>query len=236
MSIDGKVKKVILASIRNNIYKVFITPNNPIDFKAGQYVVVDFENEKRPFSIASCPTQTDEIELHVGGSDREKSLDAIEYFLNALVEESVIKIDVPYGNAWLRDESKKPLLLIAGGTGLSYIISILKNCLSKGFEQDIYLYWGVKDSSFLYEDEELFLLSLNNKNLHYIPVIEDKSEEWIGKKGTVLDAVMEDFTDLTHFDIYVCGPFMMAKTAKEKLIEEKKAKSEQIFADAFAYV
>lgn len=57
MSIDGKVKKVILASIRNNIYKVFITPNNPIDFKAGQYVVVDFDNEKRPFSIASCPTK-----------------------------------------------------------------------------------------------------------------------------------------------------------------------------------
>ncbi|EXF91064.1 hypothetical protein HK44_029540 (plasmid) [Pseudomonas fluorescens HK44] len=47
---------------------------------------------------------------------------------------------------------------------------------------------------------------------------------------------MEDFTDLTYFDIYVCGPFMMAKTAKEKLIEEKKAKSEQMFADAFAYV
>lgn len=37
---------------------------------------------------------------------------------------------------------------------------------------------------------------------------------------------MEDFTDLAHFDIYVCGPFMMAKTAKEKLIEEKKKQSQ----------
>ncbi|GGK20426.1 flavin mononucleotide reductase LuxG [Aliivibrio fischeri] len=236
MIVDGRVSKIVLASIKNNIYKVFITVNSPIKFIAGQFVMVTINGKKCPFSIANCPTKNHEIELHIGSSNKDCSLDIIEYFVDALVEEVAIELDAPHGNAWLRSESNNPLLLIAGGTGLSYINSILTNCLNRNIPQDIYLYWGVKNSSLLYEDEELLELSLNNKNLHYIPVIEDKSEEWIGKKGTVLDAVMEDFTDLAHFDIYVCGPFMMAKTAKEKLIEEKKAKSEQMFADAFAYV
>lgn len=236
MIVEGRVSKIVLASIKNNIYKVYIALNTPIKFNAGQFVLISINGKGVPFSIANCPTKDQEIELHIGSSNKDTSLDAIEYFVDALIEEIQIEVDAPYGDAWLRSESGNPLLLIAGGTGLSYINSILTNCLNRNIPQDIYLYWGVKDSSFLYEDEELLELSLNNNNFHYIPVIEDKNEEWIGKKGTVLDAVMEDFTDLTHFDIYVCGPFMMAKTAKEKLIEEKKAKSEQMFADAFAYI
>ncbi|MGF1806559.1 NAD(P)H-flavin reductase, partial [Aliivibrio sifiae] len=71
----------------------------------------------------------------------------------------------------------------------------------------------------------------------YIPVvIDDDSNLWSGKRGTVLDAIMEDFTDLTLFDIYVCGPPMMAKAVKEQLVAKKKAQQERMYADAFAYL
>ncbi|PQJ84923.1 flavin mononucleotide reductase LuxG [Aliivibrio sifiae] len=236
MRVRCKVLKIEAA--KNHIYRVYITPSEPIVFKAGQYIFVYLgDNKKQPFSIASCPTETDTIELHIGSSDKDSSLEAMEYFVDALLKNAMIEIDAPHGDAWLRDDTLKPLLLIAGGTGLSYINSILKNCLNRRFTQPIYVYWGVKNSEFLYIDEELKQLSIKYTNLSYVPVvIDDDSNLWSGKRGTVLDAIMEDFTDLTLFDIYVCGPPMMAKAVKEQLVEKKKAQQERMYADAFAYL
>lgn len=236
MLVNGKISKIKV--VNNNICKVYIRPDNPIEFKAGQYIFIKLgDNKKQPFSIANCPTEAEHIELHIGSSDENSSLDIVDFFINAFNQNINVEIDAAYGDAWLRDDSPNPLLLIAGGTGLSYINSILRNCLNREWTQPIYLYWGVKNSDFLYADEELKALSMKYSNLHYIPVvIEDSKNMWLEKKGTVLNAVMEDFTDLTLFDIYVCGPFMMAKAVKEQLMSEKKARSEQMFADAFAYL
>lgn len=236
MKVKCSVSKI--ESINKNIYKVYIKPYVPIDFKAGQYIYINLSGNKRqPFSIASCPTDNSVIELHVGSSNENSSLDAMEYFGDALIKNSTIVIDAPHGEAWLREGSNKPILLIAGGTGLSYISSILRNCLNRGFTQPIYVYWGVKNIDFLYADEELQLLCSLHSNLHYIPVVlEDSKYTWLGKKGTVIDAVMDDFTVLTLFDIYVCGPNLMTKAAKDKLVAKKSAKSEQMFSDAFAYM
>ncbi|WP_394388507.1 NAD(P)H-flavin reductase [Shewanella woodyi] len=221
MIIDCKVSKI--ESAKNNIYKVYISPVQNIDFKAGQYIFIKLNDKKTPFSIANCPTENKVIELHIGSSNQDSSSTSIEYFVDAFVNNSKFKIDAPHGEAWLRTNNYKPILLIAGGTGLSYINSILKNCLNRGFIQPIYLYWGVKNIDFLYADEELTQLSNKHCNLVYIPVIiEDEKAVWLGKKGTVIDAVMEDFIDLTPFDIYVCGPYQMTKAAKERLVSEKK--------------
>ncbi|KAB2825776.1 MULTISPECIES: NAD(P)H-flavin reductase [Aliivibrio] len=236
MLVNCKVSKI--ESVNKNIYKVKVTPDHPIVFKAGQYIFIKIEdNKKQPFSIANCPTDIGSIELHIGSSDESSAFNIIEFFLNVFEKKINFEIDAPHGDAWLREDSSNPLLLIAGGTGLSYINSILKNCLNRKLMQPIYLYWGVKNRDYLYADEELKALSQKYNNLHYVPVVlEDCENMWLGKRGTVLNAVMEDFTDLTLFDIYVCGPFMMAKAAKEQLISEKKARSEQMFADAFAYL
>lgn len=181
MRVNCKVSKI--ESVKNNIYKVYITPANVIDFKAGQYLFIDLNDKKQPFSIANCPTEKGSIELHIGSSDKSSSLDAMEFFVDALIKNKNIEIDAPHGEAWLRDDNSKPLLLIAGGTGLSYINSILKNCLNRGFTQPIYIYWGVKNSDFLYADSELATLSIQHSNLHYVPVvIEDSEERWLGKK------------------------------------------------------
>ncbi|AZN36200.1 flavin mononucleotide reductase LuxG [Iodobacter ciconiae] len=234
MLINCRVSKI--ESFIKNIYKVYLILYKPIDFKAGQYISTKISDKKQLFSIANCPTETGMIELHIGSSDVNSSLDTIHFFANALIENNCIEIDAPHGEAWLRDNSNKPLLLIAGGTGFSYINSILKSCLSKKLSQPIYIYWGVKNSDFLYADKELTALSIKHSNLHYVPVvIEDNKGKWSGKKGTVLDAILNDFTDISSFDIYVCGPSIMVKAVKEQLISKKNAKLEQMFSDAFSY-
>ncbi|MEC4724831.1 NAD(P)H-flavin reductase [Shewanella sp. D64] len=227
-----------IESTNNNIYKIYIKLQQPISFKAGQYIYVYLnDSKKQPFSIASCPTDNSMIELHIGSSNKNCSLDTMEFFVDALMHNSTIVIDAPHGEAWLRDDSNKPILLIAGGTGLSYINSILRNCLNRSFTQPIYVYWGVKNSGFLYADDELQALSYKYSNLKYVPVVlEDDEDTWLGKKGTVIDAVMDDFTVLTLFDIYVCGPNLMTKAAKEQLVAKRNANLDQMFSDAFAYM
>ena len=62
MRVNCKVSKI--ESVKNNIYKVYITPANVIDFKAGQYLFIDLNDKKQPFSIANCPTEKGSIELY----------------------------------------------------------------------------------------------------------------------------------------------------------------------------
>ncbi|WP_422768175.1 NAD(P)H-flavin reductase [Photobacterium leiognathi subsp. mandapamensis] len=233
MIFNCKVKKIEASD--SHIYKVFIKSDKCFDYKAGQYVIVYLNGKNLPFSIANCPTCNELLELHVGGSVKESSIEAITHFINAFIYQKEFTIDAPHGEAWLRDESLSPLLLIAGGTGLSYINSILSCCISKQLSQPIYLYWGVNSCELLYDDQKLKALSAQFPNVKYVPVVEHKHTKWEGKIGNVIDAVMDDFADLSDFDIYVCGPFGMSRSAKDILISQKKANIGKMYSDAFSY-
>ncbi|MCD9475382.1 NAD(P)H-flavin reductase [Photobacterium phosphoreum] len=219
-----------------NIFKVFIKPDKCLNFKAGQYVLAYLDGKKLPFSIANCPTCNELIELHVGSSVKETAVKSISYFVDAFVNSGDIQIDAPHGNAWLREGSNSPLLLIAGGTGLSYINSILSNCVNRNLPRSIYVYWGVNNIDLLYADTQLKALSSDFSNVKYVPVLENFDNSWYGKKGNVIDAIIEDFCDLSDFDIYVCGPQGMTYSVREKLTSLKKANADKMFADAFAYM
>ncbi|OBU13920.1 NAD(P)H-flavin reductase [Photobacterium aquimaris] len=219
-----------------NIFKVFIKPDKCLNFKAGQYVLAYLDGKKLPFSIANCPTCNELIELHVGSSVKETAVKSISHFVDAFVNSSEIQIDAPHGNAWLREDSNSPLLLIAGGTGLSYINSILSNCVNRKLSRSIYVYWGVNNINLLYADSQLKALSSDFNNVSYVPVLENFDNSWYGKKGNVIDAVIEDFCDLSDFDIYICGPQGMTRSVREKLTLLKKADTDKMFSDAFAYL
>ncbi|OBU18128.1 NAD(P)H-flavin reductase [Photobacterium aquimaris] len=220
----------------SHVFKVFIKPDQCFQFKAGQYAIVSLNNKQQPFSIANSPTCNELIELHVGGSIKELAIEAISHFIDAFIHQNEIKIDAPHGDAWLRDDSESPLLLIAGGTGLSYINSILHYCVYKKLTQPIYLYWGVSEHQLLYDDQQLKSLSDQFPNVEYVPVVEHEHIEWDGKIGNVIDAVMDDFVDLSDFDIYVCGPLGMSRSAKDIFISQKKANVGKMYSDAFSYI
>lgn len=155
---------------------------------------------------------------------------------NALVTGSQIEIDAPHGDAWLKEDSERPLLLIAGGTGFSYVRSILDHCIAQNRQSAIYLYWGARDESQLYAKNELSDIAAKYQNVHFVPVIEDVDADWQGKVGNVLQAVNSDFESLQEFDIYIAGRFEMAGAAREQFTQQKKAIRERMFADAYAFI
>ncbi len=217
--------------ITDTIYRVRLVPEMPVYFKAGQYLMIVMnEDDKRPFSLASPPFQKEYLELHIGASALNvHTMEVIDRF----TKKKEIIVDIPYGNAWLRTQSKRPLLLIAGGTGFSYIQSILLTALEQKLDRNILVYWGVREISYLYNQNELKSLSQQYPNLHVILVVEHATHEWHGRTGMVLDAVLQDFATLTDYDIYIAGHFEMAKNACKRFCIECGAQKEHIFGDAF---
>ena len=236
MSIKCEVTSV--EPLACNTFRILLRPEQNIEFKAGQYLLaVMGEKDKRPFSIASSPCREGELELHIGAAEHNPyAIEVVERMKAALEDGTAVEIEAPHGEAWVREDSDKPLLLIAGGTGFSYVRSILDNCLSRGVSQPIFVYWGGRDECQLYANDELKALADKHRNLTYVPVVESAPEGWQGKTGNVLEAVSDDFVSLSAYDIYICGRFEMAGAAREQFSAEKGAERERMFADAFSFI
>lgn len=235
--IKCKVKSI--EPLASNTFKILLQPEQPLDFKPGQYLMVVMgEKDKRPFSIASSPCRPGgELELHIGAAEHNAyAIEVVDLLRHALESGSDVDIDASHGDAWLKEDSDGPLLLIAGGTGFSYVRSILDHCLSQNIQRPIYLYWGAKEPDQLYAQQELTELALQHSQLTFVPVVESASAGWKGKVGNVLQAVVQDFASLSEFDIYLAGRFDMAGAAREQFTTNKQARRERMFADAYAFI
>ncbi|CUX96291.1 NAD(P)H-flavin reductase [Candidatus Gullanella endobia] len=219
-------------TLTNTIYRVRLVPETTFYFRAGQYlmVVID-EFNKYPFSLASTPMETTFIELHIGISKLNQIV-VIDYIL----KKKEIIVEVPRGEAWLRDNTNRPIILIAGGIGFSYIRSILLTVLVKQPERKVSIYWGGRNRNHLYSLHELEELNLQYQQLSVIPVLEKPDKHWHGRSGKVLMSVMQDYSSLESYDIYIAGRFEMAKTAREYFCAERSAVIERIFSDAFTFI
>lgn len=237
MTIKCKVKSI--ESLASNTYQILLHPELPVSFKAGQYLMVVMgEKDKRPFSIASSPCRHEgELELHIGAAEHNAyAIEVVQLMRNALEQHTEIEIDAPHGEAWVKEESDRPILLIAGGTGFSYVRSILDHCIAQNKPNPIYLYWGARDASQLYAKNELEEIAAQHTNVQFIPVVEEAGSDWQGKVGNVLQAINADFESLADFDIYIAGRFEMAGAAREQFTQNKQALSERMFADAYAFI
>ncbi|NIG98801.1 MAG: NAD(P)H-flavin reductase [Serratia symbiotica] len=220
--------------ITDTVYRVRLVPKMPFSFKAGQYLMVVMDEcDRRPFSLASTPSQQEYIELHIGASELNLYAMAV---MERLLKEQAITVDVPHGDAWLREEGNRPLVLIAGGTGFSYVRSILLTALEQQPDRDISIYWGGRELKHLYDQSELEALSQQHPSLKVIPVVEQPTDEWHGRSGTVLSAVLQDFTTLADHNIYIAGRLEMAKIARERFCTERGAKEAYVFGDAFSFI
>ncbi|MFD2179768.1 NAD(P)H-flavin reductase [Veronia pacifica] len=230
-----------VTALTTNTYRILLKPEQAVTYKAGQYLLaVMGEKDKRPFSIASSPCRQNghELELHIGAAEENPyALEVVNAAKEALEKgDASFVIEGPEGDAWLREDRQRPLLLIAGGTGFSYVRSMLDHCLSQKINVPIFLYWGGRGQEQLYANEELEALALKHSNVTYVPVVQDNNDSWQGRTGTVLDAVMADFVSLSTYDIYIAGRFEMAGAAREMFTSERGASRTSMFADAYAFL
>ena len=221
-----------LTSLTEFVYKVLLKPSKQIDFQAGQYLnFVMSEEDKRPFSIASAP-DAELIELQIGAFGADSyPMQVIEH----IKANNTVTVEMPLGDAQLRIESERPLLLLAGGTGFSYIKSMYELLASQQSSRKVVVYWGLRELNACYELEKTteIINSLENGEFH--AVVETPHDNWNGQTGMVHKAVMKDIKNLGDYDIYLAGRFDMVGAVRTDFLAEG-ALVEHMFADAFAYI
>jgi len=199
-------------------------------FFAGQYLELLINNKAYPYSIASAPDGR-EIELHIQFSpEHPGSMIVADY----IMAEDKVELNAPIGGAYLRQHSSRPIILVAGGTGIAPFKSIIEHLVKLNSKREIYLYWGARQPDLLYLHEQYQRLSQVMKNFHYTPVISGVNDAWHGRRGLVHQAALEDFQDMSEYDIYLCGPFEMCFIAREDFAKQQ-AKRERMYSDAFQF-
>ena len=183
-----------------------LPPHEKFEFRAGQYL--DFilpDSRRRSFSMANSPSSCEKLELHIrqvpGGSFTGK-------VFNEMKVKDMLRIQGPFGTFILRDDNTRPAILVAGGTGLAPLKSMLETVREEGCDRPLYLYWGARSASDLYFHQELQQWERELDCLHYTPVLSEASaaDEWSGATGWVQEAVLSDFPDLAGMDVYASGP------------------------------
>ena len=221
-----------IKNVTDFVHVVTLKPTENVSFKAGQYLqIVLSDEDKRVFSIASCPDDN-YIELHIGaGPEDGYPRGALDH----MAGNKVVTLEVGLGNAFFRDDSARPVVLMAGGTGFSYTKSIAEHLANHHPEKTVLFYWGAKDETSLYARKEMENWANKGKQFSFIPVVEQPNADWQGKTGYVHQAVMQDIKALGEYDIYLAGPFKMAGIAREDFVKNG-AKLEHLFADAFSII
>lgn len=204
-------------------------------FRAGQYI--DFllpGNRRRSFSIANAPEAATHLELHVrrieGGTFTGQVFEQMK-------EKDILRFEGPLGSFFLREESTKPIVLLAGGTGFAPIKSIVEHVLKAGLKRSMILYWGARNLEGLYLDDLAAKWEQMLPGFKYVPVLSDMPADlgWKGRTGLVHEAVMADLPDLSAHQVYACGAPAMIEAAQADFFEKCALPREEFFADAFTY-
>jgi aquacobalamin reductase/NAD(P)H-flavin reductase len=229
--IQCKVEKI--ESLTDTIKRIVLIPATPLNFIAGQYLqIVMAEDDKRPFSIANAPRADGSIELHIGAEPGNQYAGQV---LEKMLKDKVVDVEGGLGEAILKQSEPQATILLAGGTGFSYTLSILQQLLSKPLEAPVFLYWGTRTINDMYAFDELSTLAKQHPLFTFIPVVENPEKNWAGKTGWVHQVVLEDIKDLATYQVYVAGRFEMAKVVRDDFIKQGLPIT-SLFGDAYAFI
>lgn len=207
--------------------------NERMQFLAGQYVeFLLADGKRRAFSLACAPHTDELLEIHVrhvpGGN-------FTEHVFTTMKERDILRIEGPLGTFFLREDSDKPIILVAGGTGFAPIKGLVEHALHIGVKRPMQFYWGAKNRAGLYMNALAERWAAEH-GIAYVPVLSDPDagDAWNGRTGFVHEAVLADHADLSAYQAYVCGAPAMCEAALADFTARGLPR-EEFFADVFSY-
>ena len=204
-----------------------------LQFLAGQYIdILMKDGKRRSFSMANAPHDDACLQLHVrktpGGAFSK-------YVFEEMRERAILRFEGPLGTFYLREDSDKPIIFVAGGTGFAPIKAQIEHLLHHGDDRPVVLYWGARSRRDLYLPELPARWQAENPAFSYVPVLSDPLAEdaWPGRTGFVHQAVLDDFASLSGYQVYACGAPGMTDVAKQTFVEQRALPEDEFYCDAF---
>ena len=218
------------------VIRLQLPASDMMKYHAGQYVEFLLrDGDRRSYSMANAPhtqTETPGLELHIRHMAGGKFTDHV---FTAMKEKEILRIEGPYGSFFLREDSDKPLVLLASGTGFAPLKALIEHMQHKNITRPAVLYWGGRRPADLYMHEWMQAKLAEMPHLRYIPVISDAlpEDQWTGRTGFVHQAVLQDFSDLSGHQVYACGAPIVVESARDAYTALAGLPAEEFFADAF---
>lgn len=203
--------------------------NERLQFLAGQYIDIQLKDDKpRSFSLANAPHDDEYLELHIrnipGGA-------FTHHVFNEMKERDILRIKGPLGHFFLREDSDKPILFVASGTGFAPVKAIVEHALQIGVNRPMHIYWGVRKEADFYMLDKI--KEWEAQGIKFTPVVSD--EPWAGRGGFVHEAVLEDYADLSGYQVYACGAPVVVEAAHRDFTAQRGLPQDEFFSDAFSF-
>jgi CDP-4-dehydro-6-deoxyglucose reductase len=207
--------------------------NEALAYRAGQYIEFMLrDGKRRSYSMASAPSFDGPISLHIrymaGGLFTEQ-------VFNSMKERDILRFEGPFGTFYLREESDKPIVLLASGTGFAPIKALVEHMIHLKSTRPVSLYWGGRRPLDLYMNALCEQWAATLPNFRYVPVVSHALPEdhWQGRTGFVHAAVMQDIPDLSGYQVYACGAPVVVDAARRDYVLQCKLPPDEFYADAF---
>jgi CDP-4-dehydro-6-deoxyglucose reductase len=205
--------------------------NERLQFLAGQYIDILMRGGmRRSLSMANAPENDALLELHLRNYGGPFS----QHVFEKMKEKEILRFEGPLGTFFVREDSAKPMILLASGTGFAPIKAMIEHALHKAVTRPMTLYWGGR------RRPDLYLSALAEQwerehGIRFVPVLSEAQAEdqWSGRTGFVHRAVMEDFPDLSGHQVYACGVPVMVEAAHKDFTTLCGLPEDAFFCDAF---
>lgn len=230
-SLSGSVIEVRQVSESTAILYLDLGSSEPtLDFLPGQYarLTVPGTSNKRSYSFANRPGSNNQLQFLI-----RLLPDGVmsNYIRERCLVGDTLQLEAPLGAFYLRHVAK-PLILVAGGTGLSALLGMLDQLADMGCEQPVHLYYGVRGAADLCEGERIAAYAERIPGFRYTPVLSEPDAQWSGKRGYIAEHLDSSELRDNEADMYVCGPPPMVESIRNWL-QEQPHKAIQLYYEKF---
>ena len=229
----SRVASMRLAAPDVMIVTLQLPASEALAYRAGQYIEFLLrDGKRRSYSMASAPSLDAPLEFHIrfmaGGLFTEQ-------VFNTMKERDILRFEGPHGSFFLREESDKPIVLLASGTGFAPIKALVEHMIHLGSTRPVSLYWGGRRPLDLYMHELCEQWAAILPDFCYVPVVSHALPEdhWRGRTGFVHAAVLHDIADLSGYQVYACGAPVVVDSARSDYVAKAGLPQDEFFADAF---
>lgn len=218
------------------VLKMQLPANQNLQYRAGQYVEFILQGgARRSYSMANAPHLVGSppaIELHIRHMPGGRFTDHV---FGAMKEKDILRMEGPFGSFFLREDSDKPIVLLASGTGFAPIKALIQQLQLKGSSRPAVLYWGARRRADLYQHAWCEQMAGELPWLRYVPVLSEPTADcaWNGRTGFVHHAVMADLPDLSGHQVYACGAPIMVESAQRDFTAQCGLPADEFYADSF---
>ena len=207
--------------------------NERLQYRAGQYIEFLLrDGKRRSYSMANAPHLDEQITLHVRHMPGGLFTDQV---FGTLKERDILRFEGPQGTFFLREDSDKPIVLLASGTGFAPIKALVEHMIYSKSTRPVTLYWGGRRPQDLYMNTLCEEWASTIPHFTYVPVVSDALPEdsWTGRTGFVHQAVIADHTDLSGYQVYACGAPIVVDSAKRDFVQLCQLPEDEFYADSF---